>query len=591
MKETIYHGCKRLHEPKKFNNIKEIIENTKKEFGNLDAVKFKTNEPGKFRVIKYKDYVDDVNGLGTALISIGLKDKRIAVIGENSMEWAQAYLSIVCGTGVVVPLDKALPENEIRDLIERSEVEAIFYTDKYDLVREKVMKDELGKVKYFISMSADKTEGKIYSQKELVKLGKDLIKNGARSFLDAEIKNEEMSIMLFTSGTTSKSKAVMLSHKNICTNIYDISSIFDLGTDDVLLSFLPLHHTFESTVGFLYPVSVGSCIAYCEGIRHIADNLKDYQITGMIAVPILFENMYKKVMKAIEKKGKAKKVKIGMKISNFLMKFGIDKRREIFKDIHANFGGKLRIFVAGAAAFDPETEKGFTALGINTYQGYGLTEASPVIAAEHPTCVRVGSIGKPLPSLKVKVVNADENGVGEIVATGDSVMMGYYNNEEATKATLEDGWLRTGDLGFIDKDGYIHITGREKNVIVLKNGKNIYPEEIEAKIEKIEGVKEVMVYGKPEEDDDNDLKICAKIVYNKDILDEMDIDDEDEIKDYLWKKIKEINKTMPAYKYVREITVTEEDLIKTTTQKVKRFEEIKKMDKKQNKKEEKKSKK
>ena len=403
-----------------------------------------------------------------------------------------------------------------------------------------------------------------------------LIKNGARSFLDAEIDNNAMAIMIFTSGTTSKSKAVMLSHANIVANIKDITSVFDVRVGDTMLSFLPIHHTFESTVGFLYPMSVGASIAYCEGIRHIADNIREYKISVMISVPLLFESMYKKVMQSVEKKGKTKAIKIGVKISNILRKFGIDKRRQIFKEIHESLGGNLRLFVSGAAAFDPELEKGLNELGIDTYQGYGLTEASPVIASEHKSCTRIGSIGKLFPSLEGKIVDPNEQGIGELVVKGPTVMLGYYQNEEATKETIVDGWLHTGDLAYFDKDDYIFITGRKKNVIVLKNGKNVYPEEIEILLNKIEGVKESFVFGKPEIDDDKDLKLSAKIVYDPDEMKEkFGIEDVEEIKKKLWADVKLINKKMPTYKYIKELYITDKELIKTTTQKVKRYEEIK----------------
>ena len=371
------------------------------------------------------------------------------------------------------------------------------------------------------------------------------------------------------------SKAVMLSHKNICANLKDITSVIKIDEYDRFLSFLPLHHTFECTVGFLYPVSRGGAIAFCEGIRHIADNIKEYQITAMISVPILFESMYKRVMKSIEKKGKLKTVKKGIKISQFLLKFGIDIRKKLFKEIHDTLGGKVRLFVAGGAALDPEAEKGFNELGFTMYQGYGLTESSPVIAAEDDKFQRLGSIGKAFPSLEVKIDNPNEEGVGELLAKGPSIMLGYYNNEEATKETLdEEGFLHTGDLAKIDKDGYIFISGRKKFVIVLKNGKNIYPEELETLISKIEGIKESFVYGKPEPD--GDYKICAKIVYDVDIAKEYyKVSNEEELKEAIWQEVKKVNKTMPAYKYIREIIITNEELIKTTTQKVKRFEEIK----------------
>lgn len=566
---------KPIHEFDKFTDLKDMLKNTERKFADRPAYLFKTDKEGVFKEIKYREFIDDINALGTSLIKMGLKDKRIAVISENRYEWEVSYLAIAAGTGVVVPLDKALPNNEIESLIVRSEVEAIIYSNSYDEIMNKLKEEKNTKLKYFISMDVDENKDNLYSIKKLIEQGKELIKNGNKEFIDAKIDNEKMGIMLFTSGTTAVSKAVMLSHKNIVSNLMDIASVIKVDEYDRFLSFLPLHHTFECTVGFLYPVSKGSAIAFCEGIRHIADNIKEYQITAMISVPILFETMYKRVIKAIEKKGKLDQVKKGIKISNFLLKFGIDIRRKIFKDIHESFGGKVRLFVAGGAAFDPETEKGFNELGIKTYQGYGLTETSPVIAAEDDKYIRLGSIGKAFPSLDVKVIDKNEEGIGELMVKGPTVMLGYYQNDEATKETIEpDGWLHTGDLAKIDKDGYIFISGRKKYVIVLKNGKNIYPEELEILLNKIEGVKESFVYGIPE--DDGDYKIGAKLVYDKEIIeDKYNEKDEDKIKEILWQEVKKVNKTMPAYKYIREIKVTTKDFIKTTTQKIKRHEEMK----------------
>ncbi len=563
-----------IHKYIKFNNLKEMLKITGDMYGDKTAYILK-NEDGSNYKVTHKQFRDEINALGTALINLGLKDKRIAVISENRYEWGVAYLAVVTGTGIVVPLDKALPDNEIENLIIRSEVEAIFYSNKYNSIMEKIKREKNTNVKYFISMDFEEEKDGIYSQKKLIREGKESLKNGDTKFLDAEIDNEKMSIMLFTSGTTAMSKAVALSHKNICTNLFDIASVIKVDETDRFLSFLPLHHTFECTVGFLYPVSKGSSIVFCEGIRHIADNIKEYQITAMISVPILFENMYKKVMKSIEKKGKLEKVKKGIKISQFLLKFGIDIRKKLFKEIHDNLGGKARLFVAGGAALDPEAEKGFNELGFTMYQGYGLTESSPVIAAEDDKYRRLGSIGKAFPSLDVKIIDKNEEGVGELLAKGPSIMLGYYNNEEATKEAIdEEGWLHTGDLAKIDKDGYIFISGRKKFVIVLKNGKNIYPEELETLINKIEGIKESFVYGRLEED--GDYKICAKIVYDLEQMKELyNLDSEDKIKEFIWQEVKKVNKTMPAYKYVRDITVTTKELIKTTTQKIKRFEEMK----------------
>ena len=563
-----------IHECMKFTDLRDMLEKSGEAYGDRPAYIFKTEQEGVFKEISHKEFRNDIKALGTKLVNMGLKDKRIAVISENRYEWGIVYLAVVTGTGIIVPLDKSLPDNEIENLIVRSEVEAIFYSKKYDEVMNKIKKENNTKVKYFISMDLEKEENEVYSEHELIKQGKELLESGDREFLDAKIDAEKMSIMLFTSGTTAMSKAVMLSHKNICANLMDIASVIKIDENDRFLSFLPLHHTFECTVGFLYPISKGGAITFCEGIRHIAENIKQYKVTAMISVPILFESMYKKVMKGIEKKGKLKTVKKGIKISQFLLKFGIDIRKKLFKEIHDNLGGEVRLFVAGGAALDPEAEKGFNQLGFTMYQGYGLTESSPVIAAEDDKYQRLGSIGKAFPSLDVKIEDPNEEGIGELLAKGPSIMLGYYNNEEATKETIEDGWLHTGDLARIDEDGYIFISGRKKFVIVLKNGKNIYPEEIETLINKIEGIKESFVYGKPE--DDGDYKICAKIVYDEELVEEVfGTKNPEELKEKIWQEIKLVNKTMPPYKYVREISVTNKELIKTTTQKVKRFEEIK----------------
>ena len=566
---------KPIYKAEKYRDLKEMLQKSGEKYAERPAYVFKTEEEGKFREITHKEFRDDINSLGTILINKGLKGKRIAVISENRYEWGIVYLAVVTGVGVIVPLDKALPDNEIESLIIRSEVEAIFYSNKYDDVMNKIKKQGNTNVQYFVSMDSEDEKDGIYSQSKLISEGRKLLEKGDKTFIDAQINPDEMSIMLFTSGTTAMSKAVMLSHNNICSNLYDISSVIKIDEKDRFLSFLPLHHTFECTTGFLYPVSKGSAIAFCEGIRHIADNIREFKITAMVSVPILFENMYKKVMKAIEKQGKLETVKKGIKISKILSKIGIDLRKIIFKDIHKSLGEDARLFVAGGAALDPQVEEGFNDLGFKIYQGYGLTESSPVIAAEDDKFQRLGSIGKAFPSLDVKIDKPNEEGIGELLAKGSSIMLGYYNNDEATKETIDkDGWLHTGDLAKIDKDGYIFISGRKKFVIVLKNGKNIYPEELETLINKIEGISESFVYGKPE--DDGDYKICAKIVYDKELVNEIyKTINEDELKDILWKEIKKVNKTMPAYKYIREISITDKPLIKTTTQKIKRFEEIK----------------
>lgn len=561
----------------KFTDLKDMLKQSGEAYGDRPAYIFKTDKEGEFRTITHKEFRDEINALGTALVKMGLKDKRIAVISENRYEWELAYLSVATGTGVVVPLDKALPENEIESLILRSQVEAIFYSSKYDEVMDKLRIKKNTNLKYFISMDLEENTNGIYSQKALVEKGKNLLAEGNREFLDAKIYPDQMGIMLFTSGTTAMSKAVMLSHKNIVTNVMDIIQRFDLTEEDRLLSFLPLHHVFECTVGFLYPMSIGACLCFCEGVKHMADNIKEFKITAMISVPAVFDIIYRKVMKSIEKKGKLETVKKGKKISQLLMKVKIDVRKQLFKEIHENLGPDLKLVVTGGAALDPETEKGFNDLGFDVEQGYGLTETAPVIAAETPKCRKLGSIGKKFPSVEVKINDPDEDGIGELLAKGPSVMLGYYENEEATKEALDlDGWFHTGDLARIDEDGFIFISGRKKSVIVLNNGKNVFPEEIEALLNKVEGIKESFVYEKKEED--GDIKVCVKIVYDKELIKELyNIEGEEEIRDFLWNKVKEVNSLMPKYKYVKEMIITEEELIKTTTLKIKRHEEIKKI--------------
>ena len=503
---------------------------------------------------------------------MGLKGKRIALISENRYEWEVAYLSVCCGTGVVVPLDKALPEGEIESLIIRSEVEAIFYSKKYDQIMSNIQKRGNTRLKYFISMDLEKNDFNKFSQNEITQKGQELMNEGNREFLDAKINNEEMSIMLFTSGTTNVSKAVMLSHKNICTNVQDIADVFEINENDRFLSFLPLHHTFECTVGFLYPISSGSAIVFSKGVRHISEELKKYQITAMIAVPALVERMYDKMMKSIEDKGKLPKVKQAIKISNLMQKVGIDLKKKLFYEIHKGVGEYLRIIVVGGAPLTPQKEKGFWDLGFNVLQGYGLTETSPVIAAELTKQKRLASIGKKMPSVEVKIDEPDEKEIGELVVKGESVMMGYYANDEANKESFtEDGWLRTGDLAKIDKDGYIYISGRKKFVIVLKNGKNVYPEELEILINESDLIKESMVFGNP--DKDGDVSLSDKD-YIKSNFGEIS---EEEIKEKIWNWVKEVNTKMPKYKYIKKLILTDEDLVKTTTLKIKRNIEMDKI--------------
>ncbi len=549
-------------------DLKDMLEKTGKLYGDRPGYKIKVGE-GKYETYTHKEIRNMINYLGTALINLGLKDKRIAVIGENRYEWELAYLSVVCGTGIIVPLDRSLPANELEELIERSEVEAIFYSKKYEETIKKIRFSEKNKLKHLISMDTNVHDEGIYSEKELIEKGKILVEEGNREFLDAKINPEEMNIMLFTSGTTSKSKVVALSHRNLVSNVMDFASVLTVNSSDRILSFLPLHHVFECTVGMLYSLYIGAQRSFCEGIRHITENLNEYKITFASFVPAIYESMYKTIMKNLEKQGKLEIVK---KLMEENRNKTMAEKKEIFKDIHNIFGGEIKLFVSGAAALDKEVEYAFRDWGINLCQGYGLTETSPVIGVETDENFRVGSIGKALPHIEARIDDANAEGMGELTVKGPNVMLGYYGDEKATKEVLEkDGWFHTGDLAKIDEDGYIFICGRKKSVIVLKNGKNIFPEEMESLVNKIEGVKEAFIFGKKQSDDKEDIKINVKIVFDREIMKEAyKAETEEEIHKVLSDKIKEINKIMPKYKAIRGMIISEEPLIKTTTNKIKR---------------------
>ena len=548
-------------------DLKDMLNKTRKLYGDKPGYKIKIGK-GQYKTYTHNEIRDMINYLGTALISLGLKGKRIGVIGENRYEWELAYLSVVCGVGIVVPMDKSLPANELEEVIERSEVEAIFYSKKYEETIKKIKYSEKNKLKHLISMDTDIHDEGIYSEKELIEKGKELLDSGNREYINAKINPEEMRIMLFTSGTTSKSKVVALSHKNLISNVMDYASVVDVNSDDRILSFLPLHHVYECTVGMLVSLYVGAERAFCDGIRHIVENLNEYKITYAAFVPAIYELMYKNIWKMIEKKGKVEETK---ELMQEYKDKSMQEKKEVFKEIHDMYGGCIKLFITGAAALDKEVIETFRNWGLNLCQAYGLTETSPIIGIETNEHHRVGSIGRPIPHVEARIDEADDDGVGELVVKGPNVMLGYYNNKKATESVMEDGWFHTGDLARIDEDGYIFICGRKKSVIVLKNGKNIYPEEMEGLVNKIEGVKESFIFGKQQTDDKDNIKIHVKIVFNKDIMKEAyKVEKEEDIYRVLTEKIKEVNSVMPKYKAIRGIIVSDEPLIKTTTGKIKR---------------------
>lgn len=477
---------------------------------------------------------------------------------------------------IVVPLDKALPDNEIEDSILRSQVEAVIFDEKYSKIFKNLESNPDSKLTKLICINLEEDKDNFSSYKKLIEKGNTLLENGDTKYDNVIIDETGMTIMLFTSGTTSLAKIVMLSQANVCENIYSTGCIAKVTKDDTFLSFLPLHHTYESTTTFLYGLYSGITIAFCDGLRYVVQNLKEYKITGFVCVPLILEAMYKKIQKGIKEKHLTIPFAILTGISNLLLKLGIDVRRKLFKSVIDQLGGHLRLVIYGAAPMDISTIKGLKNIGIELLNGYGLTEASPIVAAENDHYQKPGSVAFPLPNVEIKIKEPNEQGIGEIIVKGPNVMLGYYDNKEATDEVLIDGWFHTGDLGYFDKDGYLFVTGRKKNVIVLKNGKNIYPEELEILLARLPFVAENMIFGRPTPD--NDLQINAKIVYNVDMMKQSYPDkEESEYENIIWNEVKEINKSLPAYKHIRKIIVTDEPMIKTTTQKVKRAEELKKI--------------
>lgn len=567
----------RFRDAKKFDNIKEIIYNSVKLYPNHIAfvTKIKSDDENKkheYKNTTYKEMLDEINAFGTALYNKNLLGKRLAICGRNRYEWALSHLACMLGGIISVPLDKELQVEELEDSLIRSRAEAIVFDEKYIDKIEYIKKNGKTFLKEYICMSKLNGFDDIPS---LIKEGKDIINSGNKEYINHEVDSKVMSILLFTSGTTSKSKAVMLSQYGIAVNVYDMQLVETITDKDVNIAFLPFHHIFGSTA-MIVMLACGVKTVFTDGLRYIQSNLKEYKVTLFVGVPLLVDKMYENIEKEIAKQGKTRIIEIAKVVSNFLLKFRIDIRRKLFKQVIDGLGGEMRFVISGGAPLDRKTAKGFNDLGIHMVQGYGLTETSPVIAAENDFKMKLGSIGVPMKDTLVEIVNKDEKGVGELRVKGPNVMLGYYENEEETKKVLKDGWFYTGDLGYIDKDGFLFITGRKKDMIVLKNGKKVFPEELETLVNRIPEVEECLVFGMPEEDDKSKIKIAIKVVYNEDKVKEKygDISKEDLYKN-IWNEIKGVNKTLPPYKYIKHMILTDKPLIKTTTQKVKRNEELK----------------
>ena len=538
-----------------FQDLKEIMDFVADKYGKNTAFIYKTPDRKNKVEITYRKFRDDMDSIGAYLISKGLKGKRIVVIGPNSYTWLAAYYGIVINVGVVVPLDKGLPEEEIINSLIKCKADAIVYDESLKMDFEKICKTDGITVETLIPMSE-------ISQEALVEHAK-LVKQYKPEF--KVIDKHAVDIILFTSGTSADAKAAQLTQRNIASTIAAMRKVEPIYEDDVEMILLPLHHAFGNQ-GVLMFISNGATNVFCSGLKYIQKELKEYGVTAFFCVPLIIESMINKVLKTAEKEGKLEKLEMGRKISKALMKVGIDVRRKLFKDVIDGLGGKLRFLISGAAALDPKILEYTTDFGILTVQGYGLTETAPTIASESYFFRRPGSVGHAMPGVEVKINDPDEDGIGELYARGPNIMKGYLDDEEANKEVFVDGWFNTGDLARIDKDDYIFLTGRKKNVIVLKNGKNIYPEEIEALIDKIPYVVENVVMGEEEGDD---YRLVAHVVYDPE-AEALKDKTAEEIQAIIDADIEKINDEMPKYKRVKQTYIRTEEFEKTTTQKIKR---------------------
>ncbi len=544
-------------------DLKDMLEKTAVKNNTKTAFKVK-DQNGKIINKSYIDFQNDVQSLSTKLIEMGMQNQRIAVMGKNSYLWAISYLAATI-IGIVVPIDKEASKENVKEFLNVSNSKAIIADDKY-LNEIFEFKSELKNETMLIDMQ---NTSKYTNLSDLIADGKKLIDDGNSEYENIKINPDEMKILLFTSGTTGNSKAVMLSHKNICSNIVSIASIVKVDNATRVLSILPLHHTYECTIGYLLVVYGGGTICYCEGLRYITKNIQEYQPTFILCVPLLLENVYKKVIKTLKSSLPEKYTKEESKIIDnlpFYLK-GIVKKK-----IKKSLGGKIKTFIVGAAAIKPDLVEAFFKLGIKVLQGYGLTECAPLVAGNNDFYYKAASCGMPIPNVEYKIDNPNDEGVGEIIVKGPNVMLGYYENEEATKNVLKDGWFHTGDLGYVDDEEFLYISGRSKNMILTKNGENIYPEEIENILNDDDLIEESLVIGTSNGKDD--VQVKAKIFPNIEAIKEYlgnKFPTKEEISKILNEAVKKANEKLPNFKHIKSFKIMDEDFERTTTNKVKRF--------------------
>ena len=559
-----------------YKTVKEFFDKSTKEFADRPFILEKFNRKGNFEEITYGKFREDVINLGTGLVrGFKLKGEKILIIGETTYHWYVSYMAILGGVGIAVPTDKELPDNELENIVKRSDAAAIIFSPrKKDQIKK--IANRCPGVKYFMEMYSDeKIDGRFVGLEHVMNDGKFLVDMGCTDYTDIEIEPDAFAVLIFTSGTTSAAKGVMISNTNLAYNINSVTPYVYLTPEDRLFSVLPLHHTYESTIGFLYPMAMGASVAVCQGLKHIANDMKETSPTAIIAVPLLIESLHKKIVQGIEKSGKTTAVKTMISLSNGLKNLGIDVKRKVFKDIYANLGGRLRIIVSAAAPIDGKVGRWLEDIGITFLQGYGLTETAPIAALTPDWDTRVGSAGKSVVWDQIKISEPNEKGEGEIWIKGKTVMLGYYEDPEATAEVMNDGWFNSGDIGYMDEDGFIYITGRSKNVIVTQNGKNIYPEEIETLLSKVEEISESMVYGK-EVAGEKELIITARIIPDYDRIEELHGKglNEEEIYKLIWEQIKKVNRKLSNYKTVKKLEIKEDQFEKTSTMKIKRYAEL-----------------